>query len=164
MVHHLIGAATKIALTPERLYCHFENPNSVMLSGFDTRWAAGALGALDDRLEFARRENLPRLAAETLARRVYETEYQLVMNRRYNRDKNSRAKFAREMAAKKHLYYREVMRPRPTLAGSATKSTQKSTKLPIKSRIFVVLCRFWPLAYHLYNHLKWPEIAFGEAK
>lgn len=147
VAHRLIAAAKTVAITKERLYCHFVNPNSVMQSGFDTRWATWVFAALDDRLELARRESLPRLAAETLARRVYEAEYQIVMNRRSARDK----KFAREMKSLKRRYYREAM-------------TEKSVKLIAKSQIFVVLCRYLPIVYHLYNHLKWPEIAFGEAK
>jgi glycosyltransferase involved in cell wall biosynthesis len=74
VVHHLLGAAARVGVITEPLYYHYLHPASVMNRGFDTRWATGAM---DDRLRFAARENLPRLYAQTMARRLYKERYLL---------------------------------------------------------------------------------------
>jgi glycosyltransferase involved in cell wall biosynthesis len=152
VVHRLIGAARKIALTHERLYYHYRNPESVMGHGFDVRWATGALA---DRVEFARSHDLPRLMADTMARRVYEERYLVAMNRRYNTDGVSRREFAATHRALLHRYYREAMRAKG---------------LPAKERLFITLCRYAPLLFNLYNWLKFrvlrgdATVRFGEVK
>ncbi|MDR2891159.1 MAG: glycosyltransferase [Alistipes sp.] len=157
VVHHLLWAARKIAVTREKLYCHYLNPGSVMLRGFDVRWATGAL---NDRLELARREGLTKLYADTMVRRLYEEEYLLVMNRKYNRDADSRRAFAREHRALRRRYYREAM--------AATKNGVAG--IDCKTRLFMGLCRYAPGLYNLYNWLKWRvvrgegSVKFGEVK
>ena len=143
VVHHLLGAARRVAVTREGLYYHFIHPASVMNRGFDTRWATGAF---DDRLEYARRHDLPRLHAETLVRRLYKERYLLSMNRRHNPDPDSRREFHREHSLILRRYYRE---------------TTLSPGIDAKTRLFAWLCRHAPLTYHLYNFLKW-RVARGE--
>jgi hypothetical protein len=152
VVHLLLWAAGRIATTREGLYYHFRNPASVMGRGFDVRWATGAL---TDRLEFARREGLPGLAAETAARRVYEEGYLRLMNRRYNRDEASRRSFHAEHSALLRRYYREAA----NMPGVSA-----------KDRVMMWARRFAPPLYHLYNWLKWrvvrgeKSVRFGEVK
>lgn len=152
VVHHLLWAANKVAFTREKLYCHYCNPNSVMLSGFDVRWA---IGALNDRLALARREGLWKLYRSTMVRRLYEEEYLLRMNRKYNHDAASRREFNTEHRRLRNIYYREAM---------ATDGVSTKTKL------FMTLCRLAPSVYHLYNWLKYCVIRgdrtlrFGEIK
>ncbi len=147
VVHHLLWAARRGAVTGEGLYCHFLNPDSVMLSGFDVRWA---IGALNDRLELARREGLWRLYADVLVRRVYEEEYLLTMNRKYLGDRE----FAREHRGLKQVYYRQAVAWRGVGA---------------KRKIFVWLCCWLPTVYNGYNYLKFrfvyrQPVRFGEVK
>jgi glycosyltransferase involved in cell wall biosynthesis len=137
VVHHLLGAARRVAITREALYYHFIHPASVMNRGFDVRWATGAF---DDRIAYARAEKLPRLLAETMVRRLYKERYLLTMNRRYNRDIASRRAFAAEHSPLLRRYYREAM----ATPGVST-----------KERLFMTLCRFAPPVYHSYNWLKW---------
>ncbi len=137
VVHHTLWAAGCVAVVREKLYYHYIHPGSVMNSGFDVRWAAGAL---DDRVGFAERERLPQLAAATKARRVYEERYLLVMNRRYNKDSVSRREFRRKHRALLHRYWREAAADPNTAA---------------KTRPFLAACRWTPLLYHSYNYLKW---------
>jgi glycosyltransferase involved in cell wall biosynthesis len=152
VVHHLLGAARRVAVTDETLYYHFIHPESVMNRGFDVRWATGAM---DDRLDFARREGLPRLYADTMVRRLYKERYLLAMNRKYNRDGESRRRFRREHSSLLKKYYREAM----TTAGVGG-----------KDRIFMTMCCFAAPLYHLYNWLKWRivrgerNVRFGEVK
>ncbi len=152
VVHHLLGAARRIASTSEALYYHYIHPASVMNRGFDVRWATGAM---DDRLDFARREALPRLYAETMVRRLYKERYLLVMNRRYNRDPASRRAFATEHSAFLRRYYREAM---------------AADGVSFKQKVFMAMCRFTPPLYDLYNWLKWRvlrgerNVRFGEIK
>ncbi len=137
MVHHALLAAGHVAVTREKLYYHYINPGSVMNSGFDVRWASGALA---DRVEFARRENLPRLLADTMAKRVYEEGYLLVMNRKYNTDEASRKEFRRTHRRLFREYYREAMR---------------TPGVSAKDKAFMTARRYAPLVSHLYNHIKW---------
>ena len=152
VVHHLLGAARRIASTSEALYYHYIHPASVMNRGFDVRWATGAM---DDRLDFARSEKLPRLYAETMVRRLYKERYLLVMNRRYNGDTESRRAFATEHSALLRRYYREAM---------------AADDVSFKEKIFMTMCRFTPPLYDLYNWLKWRvlrgerNVRFGEIK
>ncbi len=152
VVHHLLGAARRIAATREILYYHYIHPESVMNRGFDIRWATGAM---DDRIDFARREGLPRLLASTMVRRLYKERFLLTMNRRYTRDEISRQTFHNEHSSLLRLYYREAM---------ATKGVSS------KDKAFMALCRFTPTLYHLYNYLKWRfvrgshGVRFGEIK
>ncbi len=143
VVHHLLGAACTIAVTREVLYCHYLHPASVMNRGFDIRWATGAL---DDRLDFARREGLTRLCCETLVRRLYKERYLLSMNRHHNPDPGSRRLFHREHTALLRRCYREAV---------------VSQGIGAKTRLFMWLCRYAPFIYHLYNWLKW-RVARGE--
>jgi glycosyltransferase involved in cell wall biosynthesis len=137
VVHHLLWAAGRIATTRERLYYHYRNPESVMNRGFDVRWATGAL---EGRLAFAREKGLTRLAANTLAKMVYEQGYLLVMNRHYNTDPQSRKDFAVAHTALFHRYYREAMR---------------TAGMSLKDKLFMSLRRYTPFVYNLYNYLKW---------
>ena len=137
VAHRALLAAGRVAVTREKLYYHYINPESVMNRGFDIRWASGALA---DRAEFARRENLPRLLADTMAKRVYEEGYLLVMNRRYNKDRESRREFAREHRGLFRLAYREAMR----IPGVSA-----------KDRVFMTVRRWMPPLSHLYNWVKW---------
>jgi glycosyltransferase involved in cell wall biosynthesis len=152
VAHHLLGAARRIASTPEVLYYHYIHPESVMNRGFDVRWATGAM---DDRLDFARRESLPHLYAATMVRRLYKERYLLAMNRQYNREELSRRAFKTEHTALLRRYYREAM----ATAG-----------VSLKDKIFMTACRFTPTLYHLYNWLKWRilrgerTVRFGEIK
>ncbi len=152
VVHHLMGAARRVAVSRQELYYHFIHPQSVMNRGFDTRWATDAM---DDRIEFARRENLTRLLSETVARRLYKERYLLAMNRRYNRDADSRRAFDREHRPLMRRYYREAMHT----AGVSS-----------RHRMLMSACRFTPTLYHLYNWLKWRvvkgerNVRFGEIK
>lgn len=152
VVHRLLGAARRVAVTREALYYHYLHPESVMNRGFDTRWATGAM---DDRLEFARREGLLRLYADTMVRRIYKERYLLAMNRRYNRDDASRRAFRAEHSVSLRRYYREAV---------------GTPGVSLKDKAFMTLCRFWPWAYHLYNWLKWrvlrgeKNVGFGEIK
>ncbi len=136
VVHHLLAAAPKIATTSEKLYYHFRNPKSVMQSGFDVRWASGAL---DDRVEFARREKLPKLLADTHSKRFYREGYLLVMNRRYNPDMASRRTFAEEHKEMFGRYFREAI---------------NVPNVSAKDRIMMTFRRFFPPLYHSYNFLK----------
>lgn len=150
VVHHLLWAAGRVAVTREQLYYHYTNPASVMNKGFDVRWAGDAL---NDRVRFAERENLLRLCADTKARRVYEERYLLAMNRRYNPDKALRADFDREHRALLHRYYREAAR---------------TPKVGAKTKLFIFMCRYLPFAYHTYNYAKWhsrnKSLRWGEIK
>jgi glycosyltransferase involved in cell wall biosynthesis len=152
VVHHLLGAARRVAITTEPLYYHYIHPASVMNRGFDVRWATGAM---DDRLEFAARENLPRLYADTMVRRLYKERYLLSMNSRHNHDQASRRRFRAEHAPLLREYYRQA---------TATPG------ISIRDRLFMTMCRHTPLAYHLYNWVKWrlvrrnPTVRFGEIK
>jgi glycosyltransferase involved in cell wall biosynthesis len=137
VVHRLLWAAGRVAVTREKLYYHYRNPESVMNSGFDVRWATGALA---DRLAFAREKGLSRLAADTLAKMVYEQGYLIVMNRRYNSDPRSRSDFAKTHTTLLHRYYREAMH---------------TAGVGAKDKIFMTLRRYAPFAYNLYNYLKW---------
>jgi glycosyltransferase involved in cell wall biosynthesis len=143
VVHRLLGAAGRVAVTREALYYHFIHPESVMNRGFDTRWATGAF---DDRIAYARAEGLPRLLAETMVRRLYKERYLLVMNRRYNRDADSRRSFHSEHSALLRRYYREAL---------------ATPGVSAKERAFMALCRFAPPVYHLYNWIKW-RVVRGE--
>ncbi len=152
IVHLLFGAAERIATTREKLYYHFRNPASVMQRGFDVRWATGALTA---RLDFARREGLAKLTADTAAKRVYEEGYLLLMNRRYNRDETSRLAFRAEHRILFRRCYREAM---------ATAGVSAKDKVMMTAR------RYAPFLYHLYNWLKFRvlrgdgTVRFGEVK
>jgi glycosyltransferase involved in cell wall biosynthesis len=137
VVHRLLWTAGRVAVTREKLYYHYHNPESVMNSGFDVRWATDALA---DRLAFARQNDLPRLAADTLAKMVYEQGYLLIMNRRYNIDSRSQREFAKTHTALFHRYYREAMR---------------TAGVGAKDKIFMTLARYTPWTYNLYNYLKW---------
>ncbi len=143
VVHRLLGAARRVAITREGLYYHFIHPASVMNRGFDTRWATGAL---DDRIEYARRHGLPRLEAETLLRRLYKERYLLSMNRRHNTDPATRRAFHRQHTPLLRRYYREAV---------------VSTGIGAKSRLFAWLCFRAPLLYDIYNWSKW-RVARGE--
>jgi hypothetical protein len=143
VVHHLLGAARRVAVTRDALYYHFIHPASVMNSGFDIRWATGAF---DDRIACARASNLPRLLAETMVRRLYKERYLLVMNRRYNRDAATRHRFRSDHAALLRKYYREAM---------------ATPGIGPRDLTFMTACRFVPILYHLYNWLKW-RVARGE--
>ena len=155
VVPRLMLAARRVALVREKFYCHYLNPASVMMRGFDVRWADGALAALDDKLVIARSEGLGRLLADTMVRRVYEVRYLLTMNGRYNREAASRREFARTYRALLRRYYGEAM----STAG-----------IGAKDKLFVTLCRYTPSLYHLYNWLKWRvfrgdnSVRFGEVK
>jgi glycosyltransferase involved in cell wall biosynthesis len=150
VVHHLFGTARRVALTREVLYYYYDNPESVTGRGFDVRWATGAM---NNRLEFALREGLPHLYADTLVRRVYKKRHLLTMNRRYNRDKTSRREFHREHRAQLRRYYREAM---------------CASGVSLRDRLFMTVCRFTPLLHSLYNWLKWRvvrgnrRVRFGE--
>jgi glycosyltransferase involved in cell wall biosynthesis len=152
VVHHLLGAARRVAVTDEALYYHFIHPESVMNRGFDTRWATPAM---DDRLDFALREGLPGLYADTQVRRLYKERYLLVMNRRHNRDADSRRRFRDEHRVLLRKYYREAM---------------ATPGISPRDRSFMTACRFTPTLYHLYNWLKWRivrserTVRFGEIK
>jgi glycosyltransferase involved in cell wall biosynthesis len=152
VVHRLLWAAGRVAVTRERLYYHFRNPGSVMQRGFDVRWATGALTA---RLEFAREHGLERLAAQTAAHRVYEEGYLRLMNRRHNADRASRRAFEREHAALMLLYYREAVR---------------TPGVGARDRAMMWARMYAPPLYHLYNWLKWrvargqKGVVFGEVK
>lgn len=137
VAHHAFAAAGRVAVTCEKLYYHYVNPGSVMNRGFDVRWATGAL---DDRVKFARREGLPRLLADTLAKRVYEEGYFLLMNRRYNRDPASRREFDREHRTLFRRYYHEAMH---------------TPGVSAKDKAMMFVRRYAPQSYHLYNYLKW---------
>lgn len=137
VVHHLLWAAGRVAITRERLYYHYNNPQSVMNRGFDVRWANGAL---TDRLAFARKNDLTRLAADTLAKMVYEQGYLLVLNRRYNNDLHSKREFHKTHTALIREYYRQAM------GAKDVKS---------KDKLFMSLRRYAPFVYNLYNYLKW---------
>lgn len=158
VVHHLLWAARRVAVTGEVLYCHFLNPDSVMLSGFDVRWA---IGALNDRLELARREGLWRLYADVLVRRVYEEEYLLVMNRKYNRDPASRRDFACLHRRLKREYFDQAVEWRGEGRGGRG--------VGLKRKLFMALCCYAPVLYNAYNYLKFKylygqNILFGEVK
>lgn len=152
IVHHTILAAGRIAVTREQLYYHYIHPESVMNRGFDIRWATEAF---DDRIELARRENLPRLCAETIVRAIYKEEFLLRMNRRYNRDIASRSHFRREHRTILERRYREAMR---------------SAGVSLKEKLFVSACRFCPAVYHTYNYFKLrlvkgnKQVRWGEIK
>ncbi len=152
VVHRLLGAARRVAITREALYYHYIHPESVMNRGFDVRWATGAM---DDRLEFARREAVSRLYADTMVRRLYKERYLLVMNRRYNRDPVSRKTFHTEHRALLGRYYREAV---------------STPGVSFRDKVFTTACRFAPLLYHLYNWIKWRvvrgerNVRFGEIK
>ncbi|MDR2912185.1 MAG: glycosyltransferase [Alistipes sp.] len=179
VVHLLLWAADRVATTRERLYYHFRNPHSVMQRGFDVRWATGALTA---RLEFARREGLSRLAADTAAKRVYEEGYLLLMNRRYGRaqsslvelpsreEENERSEVnrrynrvqgtsRRDFHCEHHVLFRRYYREAMALSGVSTKDL-----------VMMTVRRFVPPLYHLYNYLKFRvlrrdcTIRFGEVK
>lgn len=137
VVHRLLWNAGRVAVTREKLYYHYRNPESVMNRGFDVRWATGAL---ENRLEFARREGLTRLCADTSARMVYEQGYLLLMNRRYNGDPDSRRAFQREHRALFHRYYRQAMH---------------TPGVSAKDKVFMTARRYASPLYHLYNWLKW---------
>jgi glycosyltransferase involved in cell wall biosynthesis len=137
VVHHLLWVAERVAITREKLYYHYRNPDSVMNRGFDVRWANGALA---DRLAFAHKEGLPRLAADTLVKMVYEQGYLLVMNRHYNKEIHSQREFAESHTALFYRYYRQAMHT----AGVKT-----------KDKLFMSLRRYTPCVYNLYNYLKW---------
>lgn len=137
VAHHALLAAGRVAVTREKLYYHYINPESVMNHGFNVRWAGGAL---TDRVEFARREGLPRLLADTMAKRVYEEGYLLLMNRRYNRDEVSRRAFREEHHRLFRLYYREAM---------------QTPGVSAKDRVFMSVRRYAPFVSHLYNYVKW---------
>jgi glycosyltransferase involved in cell wall biosynthesis len=137
VVHRLLWAAGRVAVTREKLYYHYRNPESVMNSGFDVRWATGALA---DRLAFAREKGLSRLAADTLAKMVYEQGYLLVMNRHYNTDPQSRKDFAVAHTAMFRDYYRQAM---------------EAKDVKSKDKLFMSLRRYTPWVYNLYNYLKW---------
>jgi glycosyltransferase involved in cell wall biosynthesis len=143
VVHHLLWAAGRIATTTEKLYYHYRNSDSVMGKGFDVRWATGAL---ENRLAFARENNLPRLTFNTLAHRVYEQSYFLVMNRHYNNDPASQREFHKTHTTLFHKYYREAMRT----AGVST-----------KDKLFMSAKRYVPWVSNLYNFLKW-RVVRGE--
>jgi len=143
VVHRLLWAAGRVAVTPERLYYHYRNPGSVMQSGFDVRWATGALSL---RLEFAREHGLPRLAAETAARRVYEEGYLRAMNRRHNPDPASRRDFERTHAAEMRRVYAEARR---------------TPGVGARDRAMMWVRMYTPPLYHLYNWLKW-RVVRGE--
>lgn len=152
VVHHLLGAARRVVSTREALYYHYIHPGSVMNRGFDVRWATGAF---DDRLDYARRNDLPRLHAETLVRRLYKERYLLSMNRRHNPDPASRRAFDSAHRPLLRRYYREAM---------------LSPGIDAKTRLFAWLCFRTPSLYHLYNWLKWRVVRgersarFGEIK
>lgn len=150
VVHHLLWAAGRVAVTRERLYYHYTNPAGVMNKGFDVRWAGDAL---NDRIRFAERENLPRLCDDTKVRRVYEERYLLVMNRRYNPDALSRRDFDRAHRVLLHRYYRDAAH---------------TSGVDMKTKLFVFMCRYLPFAYHTYNYAKWhgrnKALRWGEIK
>ncbi|MDR2882241.1 MAG: glycosyltransferase [Alistipes sp.] len=143
VVHHLLGAARRVAVTRETLYYHYIHPASVMNRGFDVRWATGAF---DDRIDYARRNDLPGLLAETLVRRLYKERYLLSMNRRHNPDPASRRAFDILHRPLPGRYYREI---------------KLQLGIGAKTRLFAWLCFRAPLVYHLYNWLKW-RVARGE--
>lgn len=153
VVHRLYGAARRVAVTRERLYYHFRNPESVVGSGFDVRWAKEDPYA--DRLEYARAEGLPRLLADTTAKRVYNEGYLLAMNRRYNRNAARRGEFHAVHTALLHRYYGEAMR---------------TEGVSVKDLVMMSVRRFVPPLYHLYNYLKFRivrgerNVRFGEVK
>jgi glycosyltransferase involved in cell wall biosynthesis len=136
VVHHLLWAAGRVAVTREKLYYHYRNPECVVNSGFNVRWATDALA---DRLAFARQNDLPRLAADTLAQMVYEQKYFLVLNRHYTKDPRVRAEFDETHTALFHRYYREAMH---------------TAGMSFKNRLVMSACRFVPFVYNLYNYLK----------
>lgn len=150
VVHRLLGAARRVALTREALYYHFANPRSVMGRGFDVRWATGAL---DDRLAFARERGLLQLEADTLARRVYEQGYLLAMNRRHNPDRASRREFSREHRRLMWRFYGQAVAAR---------------RVRLRDRLMMSVRVFLPPAFHLYNWLKFRlrglPVRFGEVK
>jgi glycosyltransferase involved in cell wall biosynthesis len=152
IIHRLFGAAGRVATTREKLYYHYRNPQSVMQRGFDVRWATGAL---TDRLEFARREGLSKLAADTAAKRVYEEGYLRLMNRRYNSEPVSRRDFERAHRVLMHDYYREAM---------------GISDVSVKDKVMMTTRRYAPLFYHIYNHFKFRvlrgdgNVRFGEVK
>lgn len=152
IIHHLLWNAGRIAVTREKLYYHYRNPGSVMNRGFDVRWVTGAL---EDRLDFARREGLTRLYSDTLAKRFYEEGYFLVMNHRCNKDAESRKTFAQEHRRLFRRCYREAM-----LTGGVSP----------RDRLFMSMRRFAPPLFHLYNYVKWrivrgnPNFRWGEYK
>ncbi len=137
VAHHALLAAGRVGVTCEKLYYHYINPGSVMNRGFDVRWASGALA---DRAEFARRAELPRLLADTMAKKVYEEGYLLLMNRRYNKDAESRKAFHKEHRHLFRLSYREAMR---------------TPGVNAKDKIFMTVRRYAPFVSHLYNWVKW---------
>jgi glycosyltransferase involved in cell wall biosynthesis len=137
VIHHLLWAAGRIATTREKLYYHYTNLQSVSRSGFNVRWATDAFV---DRLAFARKNNLPRLAADTLANIVYKEGYMIMTNRRCNRDPASRKEFHRKHHARLNKYYREAMH---------------TPEVSTKNKMFISFLRFTPPVYRLYNYIKW---------
>jgi glycosyltransferase involved in cell wall biosynthesis len=137
IVHRLYGAASRVAVTGERLYYHFRNPESVVGSGFNVRWAQEDPYA--DRMEYARAEDLPRLLAGTLPRRVHWEGYLLAMNRRYNRDGSSRRVFQAEHRVLFRRYYREAM---------------SDGAVSTKDKLFLFAGRYCPPLVRIYNNIK----------
>ncbi len=152
VVHHLFGAARTVAVTRERLYYHYRNPQSVMQRGFDVRWATGAL---DDREAFARAERLPRLLADTLAQKFYTEGYLLVMNARYGRDRAEKQEFAKEHRRLLRRNYRRAI---------------FAQKIKFRDRVLMTVRLVVPPVFHVYNYLKFRilrgdrSVRYGEVK
>jgi glycosyltransferase involved in cell wall biosynthesis len=153
IIHRLYLAATRIASTPEILYYYSRNPESVTGRRFDIRWTS--IPPYNDRIDMARAEQLPRLLANTLSTRLYNEACWLFMNRRYNHNPSSRHSFHVEHSALLRQYYREAM---------------VTPGISQKHKALIILSRFTPLLYHLYNWFKWrilrnePHVRFGEIK